>query len=74
MGELEETTKIPCILLDARLVCCGNVEGYSLRQIRIPSIPTDMEVVVAELLPGRLAEDVSCSNSEAQATSATRPS
>lgn len=35
-----------------------------LEKIRIPSVPTDMKVVVAEFLPGRLAEDVSCSSSK----------
>lgn len=38
----------------------------SLDQIRVPSVPTDVEVVVAELLSGRLPEDVSYMVSSSQ--------
>lgn len=36
------------------------VVGVCAHEVRIPRISTDVEVVVAEFLPGRLPEDVSC--------------
>lgn len=37
----------------------GPPEGTYLDQVRVPGIPANMEVVVAELLLRRLAKDVS---------------
>lgn len=48
----------------ARLPIDREVLRIGLDQIRIPSIPTDVEVVVAELLPGRLPKDVPCDASK----------
>lgn len=37
------------------VLVCG---GALLYQVRVPGIPADVEVVVAELLPRRLSKDV----------------
>lgn len=45
--------------------------GLYLHKIGIPRIPTDVEIVVAELLPGRLSEDVSCMEGSGQSSAST---